>query len=76
MFDPIGYTLRHLMVSDTTEAPRGTEDQFAKLGRYEVPFELSGAISASTDIGEISQVLAQRLEYVADVLPSASSTNT
>jgi signal transduction histidine kinase len=55
------------MNDDISGSPKGFEDQLAKLGRYEALFELTGAINASTDIFEISQILARRLKYVADV---------
>ncbi len=43
------------------------QDLLSKVSRYEALFELTGVISAASDIESVGTLLARRLKYIADV---------
>ena len=43
------------------------EEDLSRLTRYEAIFELSSEINMSDEIAQVSELLASRLKYVADV---------
>ena len=44
-----------------------TEEELSRLTRYEAIFELSSKINTSDEIGQVGELLASRLKFVADV---------
>lgn len=55
-------------MSYQTANPRSSmEDLLSKLSRYEALFELTGAINAAEYTESVSEALARRLKYIADV---------
>ncbi len=55
------------MNDHTKSSGSHTQELLSKVSRYEALFELTGVINTAGDIDAVSEVLARRLKYVADV---------
>jgi hypothetical protein len=44
-----------------------SKELLAKVSRYEALFELTGLVNAAADIESVSELLARRIKYIADV---------
>ena len=55
-------------MSDQPTSPQSSmQDLLSKVSRYEALFELTGVVSAATNIEAVGEALAHRLKYIADV---------